>query len=222
MPAAAAAPKVTPAQAVKAIRKAAKPKKTPQQRNSKFATKQYAKRQQIKVATVKQVNSSNTRSRGAQAKQRVRARQQVAASNVQAQRQISGTRVAANRQNAATKVLAARQISADKSADYLARRMAAQDMYAAKDRRRAVKQRTIRGVSGLAEQKSLGKAAGTIASPAQPMVNPLLLILFTWAGIIILYTMITQPTHTSAFMNSLKSWVSLLYSTKPMFTVKES
>ena len=52
----------------------------------------------------------------------------------------------------------------------------------------------------------------------QPSFNPLLLIVLIWAGVIILYVMITSADTTDSFFNSLRNWISLIYSSDPIWT----
>jgi hypothetical protein len=57
-----------------------------------------------------------------------------------------------------------------------------------------------------------------VPSAAGPVINPLLLILFTWAGILLLYVLITSPAGTAGFLESMRGWISLIYSSSPMFS----
>lgn len=69
-------------------------------------------------------------------------------------------------------------------------------------------------------KNALTKAAtAPLTSDAKPInvAQPIMLILFTWAGIVIMYALITQPSGTSGFLDSLREWVGMLYQTKPMF-----
>jgi len=94
-------------------------------------------------------------------------------------------------------------------------RQAAEAEQYAINRRRAQKSK----VTGIATDvaKAPFKPRGSSA-PRGP--NPLMLILFTMAGVIILYAMITTPTPTSKFFDSLRGWVKLIYTSEPIFSVK--
>lgn len=84
---------------------------------------------------------------------------------------------------------------------------------AAKARRRASVNKAFIGAA-----KAPFEPHDTISAPRNSVVNPILLIILTWAGIVIMYAMITSPSSSEGFFNSMRNWVGLLYQTKPMFT----
>ena len=52
--------------------------------------------------------------------------------------------------------------------------------------------------------------------------NPILLILFVMFGLIVFYAMVTRPQPTSRFFGSLSNWLSLISTSTPLFSQKDT
>jgi len=63
----------------------------------------------------------------------------------------------------------------------------------------------------------ISEIGGAAVAPAKPAINPLLLIVFLWVAILVLYVMITTPGPTTGFFASLRSWIAVIYSPRPLF-----
>jgi hypothetical protein len=82
--------------------------------------------------------------------------------------------------------------------------------------------------SAAAKRQRNSRVLDVASTPFQPQptvnvgssVNPLMLILFTWAGIVLLYVLITSPNATTGFLGSLRTWIGLIYANKPMFSTQ--
>lgn len=131
------------------------------QRNARTATREYAKRQQHKVATAQQISQNNFQIRQAEQAQR-----SAVTSKQQRRSKITGV---------ATDVV-----------------------------------------------KTPFEQHGTINAGHKSVVNPIMLILFTWAGIVLMYALITSPDATNGFLRSMRTWIGLVYQTKPMFTSSQT
>ena len=77
------------------------------------------------------------------------------------------------------------------------------------------------------ESRSTSAAQGrsTVVSavgraPSATGSSPVLLILFTMFGLIVFYTLVTNPAPTSKFAGSLGNWLSLISTSTPIFQKK--
>jgi hypothetical protein len=119
------------------------------------------------------------------------------------------------------RVSASRQIATDKAN---LRREAEQEKQYAKasqQSRRAVDTQKIQRRSSLVGAAKVPfQPHDTVSiNSSNPVINPILLILFTWAAIVVMYALITHPGPTSGFASSMRAWVKLLYQTEPVFTL---
>lgn len=70
--------------------------------------------------------------------------------------------------------------------------------------------------NGKAGRQAVFSAVGKPSSDS----SPFLLILFTMFGLIIFYTLVTNPSPSSKFFGSLGDWLSLISSSTPIFQKK--
>lgn len=110
-----------------------------------------------------------------------------------------------------SRVAASRQIAVDRQE---IREAAEANQYAVNTRRKR-KSAITGAATDVAKAPFKPRGAGLPSGP-----NPLMLILFTMGGVIILYAMITQPDPTSRFFTSMREWVKLIYTSDPIFSVK--
>ncbi len=108
------------------------------------------------------------------------------------------------------RVAATRQIAVDRQQ---IRQEAEAQQYAVSSRRK--RRAAITGAATDAAKSPFEKHDTYSVGP-----NPIWLILFTMAGVIILYAMITTPASTSGFFESMRVWIKLIYTTDPIFSVK--
>jgi hypothetical protein len=112
------------------------------------------------------------------------------------------------------KVRASKQIAMDKAA--IRAEAEQQNMLA----RRSAQKKQARHDTITGAAKAPFEPRDTISiNKSNPVINPILLILFTWAGIVIMYAFITQPSASTGFMLTLKQWVGMIYTAKPMFAL---
>ncbi len=71
--------------------------------------------------------------------------------------------------------------------------------------------------SGAQGRQAVYSAAGKATSPGS---SPILLILATMFGLIVFYTLVTNPQPTSRFAASLGDWLSLISTSTPIFQKK--
>ena len=142
--------------------------------------------------TARSVRASSTKN-----KQRIAASRQIALDKAEIRRN--------ERQEAATLKLQADQAKASRQSAELQR----------------VKRKTLTG--GLvkkAAKDTYDVPPAININTKNSVVNPIVLIIFVWAGIVLLYALITTPYGTAGFLDSMRTWVGLIYQTKPMFTTK--
>lgn len=65
-----------------------------------------------------------------------------------------------------------------------------------------------------------GAASSIVRAPGRVDSNPILLILFTVFGLIIVYTVVTNPGPTGTSLNRLSNWLSLISTSTPIFQKK--
>jgi hypothetical protein len=148
-----------------------------------------------------------TKHAGIRQNQRVDAFGKIQSKRVRAAGTMSRQRVSAAGQQQQQRVSATRQISLDKA-------QIRQDEYNA---RRAVAKKDARNKAIVGYAKQPFEKHDTVSVKGSA-VQPIMLIIFTWAAIVIMYAMITSPNTSVGFFNSMRNWVGLLYQTKPMFT----
>lgn len=169
-------------------------------------------RQIVKAVGSSKANAAIRQSKNATKQNAIRQQQRVGAAKsiksnqVRSAGSIQRQRVKGNAAIQQQRVAAAQQISIDKS----------QIRHEERAIQIADTKRTRRNarVTGIATAPF--KPTSTVSAPS--VISPILLIIFAWAGIIIMYALITSPNTSSNFFNSMREWVGLLYQTKPMFT----
>lgn len=61
----------------------------------------------------------------------------------------------------------------------------------------------------------------SLPAASDPFVNPVLLVIFVGFGVIVIYTLLTHPTGTAGFLDSMRGWIQTIYDVKPAFTLTQ-
>lgn len=118
--------------------------------------------------------------------------------------------------NAAIKVDRAQEASRTR----LIREQTAGRMQAERNRTREIASRQsiyLKEERDLASQRENRALRDQFTSPAKPAINGVLLVLFTMAGLIIVYALVTNPQPTSSFFGRLGDQLATLSSNAPLF-----
>ena len=90
---------------------------------------------------------------------------------------------------------------------------------AAAQQRRKAEQARIAQRNAVITGAGASVAGAAIKSPAgRSATSTIMLVVFTFFGLIAVYLLVTKSSQTSGFLGSLSTWVTKLSSTQPLFT----